>query len=510
MTIEAARPLTSPTAWSPLPGPARILIVGGGAREHALAWRLGGESGVERVVVAPGNDAIAMLPRVTCAPAVRAVHGPQVAALAAREEVDLAVVGPEAPLAAGVADALASAGVNVFGPTAAAARIESSKAFCRSVAEEAGVRVARGAAFGARDEAAALAFAADLDRSGARVVVKADGLMAGKGVTVCDDLPAAREAIAAIYAQERAHGRSAGRREQRSGPSAPDEPVLVLEERLEGLEASVIALCDGIDAVALPAARDHKRLGDGDVGPNTGGMGAYAPVPDLPDAAVAAVVEAFHRPVLAALASRGTPFRGALYTGLMLTADGPVLLEFNARFGDPEAQVLLPLPDAPLGPLLLAAARGRLGAAARDLGLDIPVVRMQEVAAVGIVLASAGYPEAPRSGDVIEGLQAAAASGALVFHAATRRDAGGTWRTSGGRALTVVGLGSDLAGARAVAERAADLVRFDGMRRRRDIAAVVPAGPAARLAADRTLASDRTLAADRTLASDRTLAGGGR
>jgi len=390
-----------------------------------------------------------------------------------------------APMAAGVADALASAGVNVFGPTAAAARIESSKSFCRSVAEEAGVRVARGAAFGARDEAAALAFAADLDRSGARVVVKADGLMAGKGVTVCDDLPAAREAIAAIYAQERAHGRSA---ERRSGPGAPDEPVLVLEERLEGLEASVIALCDGVDAVALPAARDHKRLGDADVGPNTGGMGAYAPVPDLPDAAVAAVVEAFHRPVLAALASRGTPFRGALYAGLMLTVDGPVLLEFNARFGDPEAQVLLPLPDAPLGPLLLAAARGRLGAAARDLGLDIPVVRMQEVAAVGIVLASAGYPEAPRSGDVIEGLQAAASSGALVFHAATRRDAGGTWRTSGGRALTVVGLGSDLAGARVVAERAADLVRFDGMRRRRDIAAVVPAGTAAPLASDRTFA----------------------
>ncbi len=475
MTNEAARP--------PLPGPARILVVGGGAREHALAWRLAGEPGVERVIVAPGNDAIAMLPRVTCAPAVRAVHGPQVAALAAREEVDLAVVGPEAPLAAGVADALASAGVHVFGPTAAAARIESSKAFCRSVADEAGARVARGAAFGAGGEAAALGFAADLDRSGVRVVVKADGLMAGKGVTVCDDLPAAREAIAAIYAQERAHGRSA---ERRSGPGAQDEPLLVLEERLEGREASVIALCDGIDAVALPAARDHKRLGDGDVGPNTGGMGAYAPVPDLPDAAVAAVVEAFHRPVLAALTSRGTPFRGALYAGLMLTTGGPVLLEFNARFGDPEAQVLLPLPDAPLGPLLLAAARGRLGDAARDLGLDIPVVRMQETAAVGIVLASAGYPEAPRAGDAIEGLRAATASGALVFHAATRCDAGGTWRTSGGRALTVVGLGSDLAGARAVAERAADLVRFDGMRRRRDIAAVVPAGPTAQLASDRT------------------------
>jgi phosphoribosylamine---glycine ligase len=463
----------SGTTTRALPAPARILVVGGGAREHALAWRLAGEPGVERVVVAPGNDAISALPRVTCAPSIRAVHGPQVAALAAREEVDLAVVGPEAPLAAGVGDALAAAGINVFGPTAAAARIESSKAFCRAVAEEAGVRIARGAAFGAGDEDAALAFAADLDRAGARVVVKADGLMAGKGVTVCDDLEAARTAIAALYGRAGPAGRMA------PGGDGDGEPLVVLEERLEGREASVIALCDGVDAVALPSARDHKRLGDGDTGPNTGGMGAYAPAPDLPDDAVAAVVEAFHRPVLAALAGRGTPFRGALYAGLMLTADGPILLEFNARFGDPEAQVLLPLPDAPIGPLLLASARGRLGDATRALAYDLPVVPMQDAAAVAIVLASAGYPEAPRAGDAIEGLDAAAADGALVFHAGTTRDARGTWRTTGGRALTVVGLGADLAGARTVAERAAGRIRFDGMRRRTDIAALVPAAAVA-------------------------------
>jgi len=471
--------------------PARILVVGGGAREHALAWRLAGEPGVDRVVVAPGNDAIATLPGVECRPGTRATHGPEVAALAARESVDLAVVGPEAPLAAGVADALASAGIATFGPTAAAARVEASKSFCRAIAAEAGVRMARGASFA--DPEAARAYATELAATGAGVVVKADGLMAGKGVRVCADAADAADAIR-TFVSVGPGGYAAG-----SGGSAAGaaEPLLVIEERLVGPEASVIALCDGRVAIALPAARDHKRLGDRDIGPNTGGMGAYAPLPDLDDDAVAAIVAAFHEPALAALARRGTPFRGALYAGLILTDDGPVLLEFNARFGDPETQVLLPLLERPLGPFLAAAARSRLAATARAHGVTGVVLPANGAAAVGIVLASAGYPDAPRSGDEITGLDAARDAGALVFHAGTERDASGTWRTRGGRALTVVGVGPEIAEARAVAERAADLISFAGMQRRRDIAGPppTPAGPPPTPAAGRVPARGGSLPA---------------
>ncbi len=450
--------------------PARVLIVGGGAREHALAWLLASEPGVERVVVAPGSDAIGEVTgvdcRVECRPAIRPTHGPEVAALAVREAVDLAVIGPEAPLAAGVADALLAAGIATFGPTAAAARIEASKSFCRAIADDAGIRMARGAAF--TDLRAAMAFARGLASGGAGVVVKADGLMAGKGVRICTDAADAEDAIRTFAAASAAAGSAAA-----DGGEA-GEPLVVVEERLAGREASVIALCDGRVALALPAARDHKRLGDDDTGPNTGGMGAYAPLPDLDDAAVAEIVRTFHEPALAALARRGTPFRGALYAGLMLTEDGPILLEFNARFGDPETQVLLPLLERPLGPLLAAAARGRLAEAARALGTAGHVVPAEGAATVGIVLASAGYPELPRSGDEIHGVDAARATGALVFHAGTERDASGAWRTRGGRILTVVGVGSAIAAARALAEQAADLVDFAGVQRRRDIAAVVP------------------------------------
>jgi len=422
--------------------PRRVLVVGGGAREHAIAWRLAGETGVDAVLVAPGNDAIATLPRVTCVP-IRPAHGPEVASLAAREDVGLAIIGPEAPLAAGVADALRSAGIPTFGPSAAAARIETSKAFCREVAEAAGIRMARGAVF--TDAAEAVAFAAEIAEGGRGVVVKADGLMAGKGVVVCDD---ASEAAAAI---ERLLGSDA----------------VVVEERLAGREASVIAVCDGTTALPLPAARDHKRIGDGDTGPNTGGMGAFAPVPDLSDADVASIVDAFHAPALAELARRGTPFVGALYAGLMLTDEGPVLLEFNARFGDPEIQVLLPLVATPLAPVLLAAALGRLGD--RPVAGDPPAIVADDASAVGIVLASDGYPEAPVGGDEIHGLADAAAAGALVFHAGTERGPDGTWRTRGGRAVTVVGVGPELSTARDAAERAATRISFRGMRRRHDI-----------------------------------------
>ena len=427
--------------------PTRILLVGGGAREHALAWKLAHEPGVNAVVVAPGSDGIAEEPRVRCVPGIDPLDGTALVALARREAIELAVIGPEAPLAAGVADELRAAGVQVFGPSAAAARIEASKAFCREIATAAAVPMARGRAFDSATAADARDYAREL-AAGGGVVVKADGLAAGKGVTVCDRADEAEVAMEAI-----------------DGP-------LVFEERLRGPEASVIALCDGLDALALPISRDHKRLLDGDAGPNTGGMGAFSPVPDIPDTRADAILDAFHRPVLAELARRGTPFVGALYAGLILTDDGPRLLEFNARFGDPETQVILPRLAAALGPLLLASARGELLAAARPLGLAGARLPTLPGSMYGIVLAADGYPAAPRSGDRIAGIEQARAAGALVFHAGTRRTADGEWETAGGRVLTVVANGRD------AAELAADAITWPGMQRRRDIGAVASAGVA--------------------------------
>ena len=427
--------------------PTRILVVGGGAREHALAWKLSVEPGVNEVTVAPGSYAIGAEPRVRALKDLDPLDAERVVFVAKAIAAELVVIGPEAPLAAGVVDALHKHRIAVFGPTAAAARIESSKAFCHDVAVAAGVPMARSAAFEIAERGPAIEFARQLAAEGKGIVVKADGLAAGKGVTVCDDID---EAVWAIDAQ------------------IGGGPILI-EERLEGREASLIALCDGKEALALPFARDHKRLGDLDVGPNTGGMGAYSPLEDLPDDAADELIERFHRPILAELARRGTPFRGALYAGLMLTVDGPVLLECNARFGDPETQVILPRLAAPLGPLLLAAAKGRLKAAIKALGVDGHRVPLIPGATLGIVLAAAGYPDVPRSGDPIEGLHAARASGALLFHAGTARDADGGYRTAGGRVMTVVGRGPDLASARDQAEMAAGMISFDGLQRRRDI-----------------------------------------
>jgi phosphoribosylamine--glycine ligase len=444
--------------------PRRILLVGGGGREHALAWR---------VVAVPGSAGIATVPGVAVDPAVAAADPAAVVAAAGRAGADLVVVGPEAPLAAGVADALGAAGIPVFGPIAAAARIEASKAFCHEVAAAAGIPMARAGAFASL--APARAFAAEVAAAGDGVVVKADGLAAGKGVAVCDGLAEAEAALAAIFA---------------GGEEPAGRPRVVVEERLRGPEASVIAVCDGRDALALPAARDHKRLLDSDAGPNTGGMGAFSPVPDVPGALVEEVVARFHRPALAELARRGAPFRGALYAGLILTPDrGPVLLEFNARFGDPETQAIVPRLAAPLAALLLAAAEGRLREAATALGTAGDLLPATPDAAVAIVLAGRDYPAAPAAGDSIAGLEAAAAAGALVFHAGTRRGPDGGWETDGGRILAVVGRGPDLGAARAAADRAVDLVGFPGVQRRRDIgaafaAAVAAAGPSADPVAD--------------------------
>ena len=458
-------PAGAPAADSGIshPSPRRILVVGGGAREHALAWALARDAGVETVLAAPGSDAIAAERKVVCYPGVSATDAAAIVDLAKTQGVDLVVVGPEAPLEAGIADALVAASIAVFGPIRAAARIEWSKAFCREVAAAAGVRMARGRDFTALEPA--LAYARQLAGAPAArgLVVKADGLAAGKGVTVCDSFEGAEDALRGLFAQL-PHG------------TAVDRPVVVVEERLFGPEASLIAICDEHAALALPAARDHKRLLDADRGPNTGGMGAYSPVPDMPESLCATLVDVIHVPVLAELARRGAPFRGALYAGLILTPEGPVLLEFNARFGDPEAQVLLPRLAVPIGPLLLGAARGELENAAAALRLSGRTLPTTGDAAVAIVLASAGYPENPRRGDAISGLDEATRVGALVFHAGTISRPDGEFVTSGGRVLSVVGLGTSLASARAHAERAADLVSWDGMQRRHDIAAKLPSG----------------------------------
>ena len=439
--------MRTPTSSSPPSGPRVVLVVGSGAREHALAWRLASDPGVARVVVAPGNSGMGGDAEVR--PGLDPLDITGLGALAGEVGAGLVVVGPEAPLAAGLADGLRRLGLAVFGPDAAAARLESSKSFCREVAAAAGVAMAKGETFA--EVAPARAFAAAL---AGRVVVKADGLAAGKGVTVCADLEEAEAALRASLEDGRFG--AAGSR-------------VVVEERLDGREASLIALCDERTAVALPAARDHKRLAEGDRGPNTGGMGAYAPLPDVTPAAAAELVATVQRPVLAELARRGIAFRGALYAGLMLTAAGPRLLEFNVRFGDPEAQALLPILDVPLAPLLLAAAEGRLGEALPGGGSAWTGGLPTAGAAVAVVLAAEGYPDAPRGGDRIDGLEAARAAGTLVFMAGVTAAPGGGLETAGGRVATVVGRGAAVAAAAAAAYEAAERVSFAGRQLRHDI-----------------------------------------
>ena len=397
----------------------KVLLVGSGGREHALAWRLTRGDGLEELHAAPGNPGIAALG--DCHP-VRAEDAEGLLGLAGELGVDLVVVGPEGPLVAGVADELRHGGIAVFGPSAAAARIEGSKAFAKDVMTAAGVPAA---------EAVSVARPP--------CVVKADGLAAGKGVFVChtqEELDAGLRAASALGGQ------------------------IVIEELLEGDEISVFALCDGHSAIALPAAQDFKRAFDGDEGPNTGGMGSYSPVPGWGPAEVEEALDLAHRPVLTELAARGTPFVGVLFAGLMLTADGPRVLEFNCRFGDPETQSILPLVEGDFLGALWAAARGELA----DVTLPTPTG-----SAVTVVLAAGDYPEAGDAGSPIGGIPDAEGSGALVFHAGTAlRD--GRVVTNGGRILGVTGVAPTLAEARERAFGAADLISFSGMRYRSDIA----------------------------------------
>ena len=397
-----------------------VLIVGSGGREHALAWKLAQSRRLGELHAAPGNPGIAALGR--CHP-IRVDDVEGLLGLCRQHEIHLVVVGPEAPLVAGVADELRRAGVAVFGPSKAAARIEGSKAFAKEVLA-----------------AAAVPTAAALGEARAPCVVKADGLAAGKGVFVCRSQ---EEADAAVL---------------RAGELGGD---IVVEELLEGEEVSLFALCDGRSVLALPPAQDFKRLADGDEGPNTGGMGSYSPVPMVADDEVEELAALVHRPVIAELAGRGSPFVGLLYGGLMLTESGPRVLEFNCRFGDPETQALLPRLDGDLLEALAAAARGEL--AGVELGAE-------PSAAVAVVLAADGYPDAPEPGKPIRGVEVAEATGALVFHAGTALRHG-QLVSAGGRVLNVVGTGDSVSEAREQAYAAIDQIDFPGAHFRHDIAA---------------------------------------
>ncbi len=413
----------------------KALIVGGGGREHAIAWKLAKDHAELELIAAPGNPGIAAHARCVRVPVSDIAA---IADLADAEQPSLTIVGPEAPLAAGLADELQAHGHLVFGPTAAAARIESSKAFAKELMAEAGVPTAAARVF--TEPEGARAYAREL---GAPVVVKASGLAAGKGVTVCSTLAMADQVIDSLL-----WGRALGD----SGSE------VLIEEFMRGDELSVLVITDGERFIPLLPARDHKRLGEGDTGPNTGGMGAYAPVPGVSVELVQQIGESIIQPTLDVLRAHGTPFRGVLYAGLMLTVDGPKVVEFNCRFGDPESQVILPLLHSPLLPLLESAARGEL--AAHGL-VWAPAY------AVTTVVAAAGYPEKPRTGDAIK--LPSPDPDVIVFHAGTATASDGALVSSGGRVLAVTGLAPTFERAVECSRSAAEEVELDGKQMRRDI-----------------------------------------
>lgn len=407
----------------------KILLVGNGAREHALAWKLSQARQLRELLIAPGNPGTASFGRNV---SIRVDDIPGLVALATHEHVDLVVVGPEVPLAAGLADALKDVEVPCFGPTRAAAQIESSKSFAKSLMVECGVALGGHQTFSSVAEA--LSFLDTHDWNAWRVV-KADGLHAGKGVVVAESEAELREAILTL-----------GR----------DGESLVLEEPLDGEEISLLAFSDGQTVVVMPPAQDHKRLLERDRGPNTGGMGAYTPVAAAADS-VKKLGQQVIEPIIAGLHARGTPFVGVLFAGVMLTPQGPRVLEYNARWGDPEAQALLPLLDADLLEIIIACVAGRL---------EPDMVRWRSDAALGVVLAAANYPSSPRSGDPIQLPEQL--ENAYIFHAGTALQ-DGRLVTAGGRVLTVVGQGPTLQAAYERAYEIADAIQFDGKQMRRDI-----------------------------------------
>ena len=408
-----------------------VLVVGGGAREHALCRALRRDPDVDQLHCAPGNAGTSAI--ATNVPLD--VGDPQaIAKLAVELGVDLVVVGPEAPLVAGAADAVRARGIACFGPSADGAQLEASKAFAKDVMAGAGVPTAMAHVCDTADEVAAA-----LDAFGPPYVVKDDGLAAGKGVVVTTDRD---EALA--------HAVASGR--------------VVVEEYLDGPEVSLFCVTDGTHVVPLAPAQDYKRVSDGDAGPNTGGMGAYSPLTWAPAELVDEVIATVAQPTVDEMQRRGTPFAGLLYVGLALTSRGTRVVEFNARFGDPETQVVLERLQTPLGGLLHDAAVGKLG--------DTPPLRWSEDAAVTVVIAAEGYPATPHTGDVIDGLEVAATlDNVHVLHAGTRLDEGGRVVSSGGRVLSIVGTGSDVAAARTNAYAAVDVIRLRGSHHRSDIAA---------------------------------------
>ena len=412
----------------------KVLVIGSGGREPAIAWKLAQSAKVQRVYVAPGNGGTASDPTLVNVPITDLAA---LADFAAQEKIGLTVVGPEAPLAAGVVDLFRSRDLRIFGPTRSAAQLESSKAFAKDFMQRHGIPTARYAVF---DDA--VAAHAHVERHGAPIVIKADGLAAGKGVVVA---MTADEAHAAIDFMLRGQG------------------TVVIEEFMAGEEASFIVVADGKNALALATSQDHKRIGDGDTGPNTGGMGAYSPAPVVTPAVHARVMREVILPTINGMAADDHPFSGFLYAGLMIDSDGKArVVEFNARLGDPEAQVLLMRLKSDLCELLLAATDDR-GGGVRDIELQ-----WDRRSALGVVMASAGYPASPRQGDAIAGIPAATED-MHVFHAATTRRADGALVTSGGRVLTVTALGDPLRAAQQRAYAALEPIRFDGMQFRRDI-----------------------------------------
>lgn len=417
----------------------KVLVVGSGGREHAMAWKAKLDDPAAEIILAPGNGGTEGLGRPL---PVKPTDVGAILDWAKAERPDVTLVGPEGPLCAGLADALAAEGLVVFGPNRRAAQLEGSKVFTKALLQKHGIPTARAGSFSLQSEA--LKFSQEL---GYPQVVKADGLAAGKGVIIAASPWEAAQAIDQIM-------------RQRVFGAAGDQ--VVLEEFLTGREASIHVLTDGEACVVLPVSQDHKRVGDGDTGPNTGGMGAYAPAPLVDDAMLARIRKEILEPTLEAFRREGIDYKGVLYAGLMLTAAGPKVLEFNVRFGDPETQVLLPLLRTPLVEIARAVHERKLGRIK---------VETWPRHAVAVVLAAAGYPEAPRLGDEIRGLEEAAATGeAIVFHAGTRSEKGRTV-TAGGRVLAVTSVGQDLAQARERAYAAAGCIQFAGAHYRRDIAA---------------------------------------